>query len=253
MGGHVAIVTGAASGIGRAIAEHLAREGDHRLVIVDRNAVDGRAAAGAVGGRFVQADLREVADCHRIIDETIAAFGTVHVLVNNAGFQHVAPLDEFPEDVWSSMLATMLTAPFLLTKYAWPAMKAQGWGRIVNISSVQGLVASPSKVGYIAAKHGLIGLTRASALEGAAHGITANAICPGATRTPLVQRQVEDLARDLGLATAEEGAQVLMAPAALKRLIEPGEIAGLVGYLASDAAAAVTGAAWAIDGGWTAR
>lgn len=249
----IAIVTGAASGIGQAVATHLAQEREHTVVVVDRAVSDGRAAAEEIGGHFIQADLEAASDCRAVVEETVASFGAVHVLVNNAGFQHVAPIDTFPDDVWTSMLATMLTAPFLLTKHAWPIMRAQQWGRVINVSSIHGLVASPSKVGYIAAKHGLIGLTRAAAVEGAEHGITVNAICPGATRTPLVERQVADLARDLGLPTTGDAEQVLMAPAALKRLIEPTEIAELIGYLASDAAAAVTGAAWAIDGGWTAR
>lgn len=253
MSGRIAIVTGAASGIGRAVAVSLAANRAHTVVVVDRAASDGRAVADEIGGHFIQADLAAASDCRAIVDETLATFGTVHVLVNNAGFQHVAPIEEFPDDIWASMLATMLTAPFLVTKHAWPSMQAQRWGRVINVSSIHGLVASASKVGYIAAKHGLIGLTRAAAVEGAEHGITVNAICPGATRTPLVERQVADLARDLSLPTIEAAEQVLMAPAALKRLIEPSEIAGLVGYLASDAAAAVTGAAWAIDGGWTAR
>ena len=252
MAERVAVVTGAASGIGRAVAEHLAKRSDHRVVVVDRNAADGRTVADGIGGRFIEADLCSAADCRRIVDETISHYGTVHVLVNNAGFQHVAPIEAFPEDVWARMLATMLTAPFLLTKYAWPTMKAQRWGRVVNVSSIHGLVASASKVGYIAAKHGLVGLTRAAAIDGAEHGITVNAVCPGAARTPLVERQVQDLARELALPTEEDAVQILMAPAAIKRLIEPDEIAGLVGYLASDAAASVTGAAWAIDGGWTA-
>jgi 3-hydroxybutyrate dehydrogenase len=253
MAQRVAIVTGAGSGIGQAVAEHLARTNDYRVVVVDRTVPAGQAVAESIRGCFIEADLCAASDCRRVVEETVASFGTVHVLVNNAGFQHVAPLDEFPEDVWASMLATMLTAPFLLTKSVWPMMKAQRWGRIINVSSIHGLVASASKVGYISAKHGLIGLTRAAAVDGAEHGITVNAVCPGATRTPLVERQVADLARDLGLPSQADAAQVLMAPAALKRLIEPAEIAELIGYLASDAAAPVTGAAWAIDGGWTAR
>jgi len=252
MSARVAIVTGAASGIGRAIAEHLAEQ-EVQVVVADLNEEIGQATAGQVGGYFVRADLTESAQCHRLVDATMRRFGTVDILVNNAGVQHVAPIDEFPEEAWERMLALMLTAPFILTKLVWPSMKAGRWGRIVNISSAHGLVASPHKSAYVAAKHGLIGLTRTSALEGGEFGITANALCPGAVRTPLVEGQLEDLARMANIPVEQALDQVLLAPAAIRRLIEPSQIAALVGYLVSEAAAPVTGVAWPIDGGWTAR
>jgi 3-hydroxybutyrate dehydrogenase len=250
MSGRVAIVTGAASGIGRAIAEALARQGD-QVVVADLNADQGQAAAAALGGQFVAVNLAQRADCRRLVDAALARYGRVDILINNAGFQHIDPIEEFPEDTWDAMLAVMLTAPFLLTRYVWPTMKAQRWGRIVNIVSVLGLVAAPFKSAYVAAKHGLIGLTRTAALEGGAHGITANAICPAYVRTPLLENQIADQARTRGIAPEEVIERVMIDPVAIKRLIEPEEVAALVVYLCSEAASAVTGAAWTIDLGWT--
>jgi 3-hydroxybutyrate dehydrogenase len=250
--GRVAIVTGGASGIGRAVAERLAGDGS-RVAVVDLNAAQAGAVADAIGGLAIQADLSKRADCRRAVDETVAHFGRADILVNNAGFQHIAPIAEFPEDVWEKLLAVMLTAPFLLTKYVWPQMAEQGWGRVVNISSIHGKVASPFKAGYISAKHGLIGLTRTAALEGGGVGITVNALCPAYVRTPLVESQIADQARSRNINAEEVVSRVMLEPAAIKRLIEPDEIASLVAYLCSDAAGAVTGAAWDIDLGWTAR
>ncbi|MFL5802522.1 MAG: 3-hydroxybutyrate dehydrogenase [Roseiflexaceae bacterium] len=252
MSTRVAIVTGAASGIGRATAEVLARQGS-QIVVADLNPEAGQAAAAAVDGHFVAADLGQRADCRRLVDETLSRYGRVDILVNNAGFQHIDPIEEFPEDTWNTMLAVMLTAPFLLTRYVWPAMKAQGWGRNVNISSVLGLVAAPFKAGYVTAKHGLIGLTRTAALEGGKYGITANALCPAYVRTPLLEGQIADQARTRGIAPEEVVEKVMLEPTAIKRLIEPAEVAALVAYLCSDAAAVVTGAAWTIDLGWTSQ
>ncbi|MFZ1754496.1 MAG: 3-hydroxybutyrate dehydrogenase, partial [Caldilineaceae bacterium] len=201
----------------------------------------------------IQADLSRRADCRRAVDETVAHFGRADILVNNAGFQHIAPIADFPEEMWDNLLAVMLTAPFLLTKYIWPQMADRGWGRIVNISSIHGKVASPFKAGYISAKHGLIGLTRTAALEGGSQGITVNAICPAYVRTPLVESQIDAQAQSRKISADEVLSQVMLEPAAIKRLIEPDEIAGLVAYLCSDGAGAVTGAAWDIDLGWTAR
>lgn len=250
--GKTAVVTGGASGIGLAIAERL-RAGGATIVIGDVRPEAGRAAAARLGGVFVEGDLTRRAACRALIDRAVAACGTVHVLVNNAGYQHIDPVEDFPEDTWDNMLALMLTAPFLLTRYAWPAMKAQGWGRVINIASIHGQVASPFKSAYTAAKHGLIGLTRATALEGGAHGITVNAICPAYVRTPLVEKQIADQARTSGLPAAEVIEQVMLGPAAIKRLIEPAEVAEIAAYLCAEASGAVTGAAWTIDLGWTAR
>ncbi|MDR2238910.1 MAG: 3-hydroxybutyrate dehydrogenase [Zoogloeaceae bacterium] len=251
LAGKTAIVTGAASGLGRAIAERLAADGAQ--VVVADVSERGAEVAAAIGGHFVPGDAARRADCKALAEAALARYGAVHILVNNAGFQHVAAIEDFPEDIWDKMQAVMLTAPFLLTRYCWPAMKRQRWGRIVNISSIHGLVASPNKAAYIAAKHGLIGLTKTAALEGGACGITANAICPAYIRTPLVDNQIADQAKLRGLPEAEVIEKVMLEPAAVKRLIEPSEVADFVAYLCSPAAAAITGSALTMDLGWTAR
>jgi 3-hydroxybutyrate dehydrogenase len=248
----IALITGAASGIGLACAERLARDGC-AVVLADVNQTAGSQHAARLQGMFVRSDLTSRAGCKALVDEVLAKHGSVHILVNNAGYQHVAPIEEFPEDQWERMLALMLTAPFLLTRYCWPAMKRQKWGRVVNIGSIHALVASPFKVGYIAAKHGLLGLTRTAALEGGEHGITVNAICPAYVRTALVDHQIADLAAANRLSPEEVIEKVMLAPAAVKRLIEPAEVAGFVAYLCSDAAGVITGAALTMDLGWTAR
>ncbi len=251
LSGKIAVVTGAASGVGKAIAQRLAADGA-KVVVADISE-HGAEVAKSLGGVFVRADSAQRADCKTLIDATLARYGTVHILVNNAGFQHVSPIEDFPEDMWDKMQAVMLTAPFLLTRYCWPAMKQQGWGRVVNIASVHGLVASPYKAGYVAAKHGLIGLTRTTALEGGAYGITVNAICPAYVRTPLVDNQVADQAKTRGIPESEVIEQIMLEPAAVKRLIEPAEVADFVAYLCTPAAGVITGSALTMDLGWTAR
>lgn len=248
----VAIVTGAASGIGLACAERLAADG-MQVVLCDLNEKAGAEHARRLGGSFVAADLTRREGCRKLVEAALAAHGTVHVLVNNAGYQHVAPIEEFPEDQWERMLALMLTAPFLLTRYCWPAMKKQKWGRVVNIASIHALIASPFKVGYTSAKHGLVGLTRTAALEGGEHGITVNALCPAYVRTPLVDSQIADQAKANKLSPGEVIEKIMLAPAAVKRLIEPREVADFVAYLCGDAAGTITGAALTMDLGWTAR
>jgi 3-hydroxybutyrate dehydrogenase len=248
----VALVTGAASGIGLACAERLAADGAS-VVLADLNEQAGREHARRLGGSFVAADLSVRQGCKALVDEAMRLHGTVHILVNNAGYQHVAPLEEFPEEQWERMIALMLSAPFLLTRYCWPAMKRQKWGRVVNIASIHALIASPFKVAYIAAKHGLVGVTRTAALEGGEHGITVNAICPAYVRTPLVDHQIADQAAANRISPEEVIEKIMLAPAAVKRLIEPAEVAAFVAYLCSDAAGTITGAALTMDLGWTAR
>jgi len=248
----VAIVTGAASGIGLACAERLAADG-MKVVLADLNEAAGAEHAKRLGGTFVKADLGSRTGCRALVDVALKAYGTVHVLVNNAGFQHVSPIEDFPEEQWERMISLMLTAPFLLTRYCWPSMKKQKWGRVVNIASIHALIASPFKVGYISAKHGLIGLTRTAALEGGEHGITVNAICPAYVRTPLVDGQIADQAKANAMSPDEVIEKIMLAPAAVKRLIEPREVADFVAYLCSEPAGTITGAALTMDLGWTAR
>ena len=248
----VALITGGASGIGLACAERLAADG-MSVVIADVNEKTGTEHAKRLAGSFIASDLTKKSGCKQLVEETLKQHGTVHVLVNNAGFQHVSPIEDFPEEQWERMISLMLTAPFLLTRYCWPAMKKQRWGRIVNMASIHALIASPYKVAYIAAKHGLVGLTRTAALEGGEFGITANAICPAYVRTPLVDNQIADQAKANNLSKEEVIEKIMLAPAAVKRLIEPAEVAGFVAYLCGDAAGTITGSALTMDLGWTAR
>ncbi len=252
LAGKIAIVTGAASGIGLACAERLAADGA-KVVLADVNAKDGARHAKRLGGTFVAADLTQRSGCRSLVDAALKTQGSVHILINNAGFQHVSPIEAFPEDQWERMLALMLTAPFLLTRYCWPSMKQRKWGRVINIASIHALVASPFKAGYISAKHGLIGLTRTAALEGGECGITVNAICPAYVRTPLVDSQIADQAKANKMSPEEVIENIMLAPAAVKRLIEPAEVAAFVAYLCSEDAGVITGAALSMDLGWTAR
>lgn len=248
----IAIITGASSGIGQALALDFARRGA-RVALADLDETGGGAIARDTGGLFVKTDLASAEDCSRLISETLRAHDRVDILVNCAGFQHVSPIESFDPATWNKMIAVLLTAPFLLTRGAWPSMKRHGWGRIVNIASIHALVASPFKSAYVTAKHGLLGFTKTAALEGGACGITVNAICPAYVRTPLVDRQIADQARNLGISPDEVISRVMLEPSAVKRLIEPDEIAEMAAFLCSDAARSISGAAWTIDGGWTAR
>jgi 3-hydroxybutyrate dehydrogenase len=248
-----AIVTGAASGIGRAIAEALAAAGA-RVMLADLNADDGeRVAASLRGCAFQRTDVASREDCKRLVDATVQRFGGVDILVNNAGVQHVAPVEEFPEDRWEMMIRIMLIGAFLLTKYALPHMYSAGWGRIVNVASLHGLVASPYKSAYVSAKHGLLGLTKTVALEAGEKGVTVNAICPSYVRTPLVEQQIADQAKAHGIGEAEVIERIMLAPAAVKRLLEPSEVAAYALFLCSDEASGITGSAQVMDAGWTAR
>lgn len=247
----VAVVTGGASGIGLAIAEKLASVGA-KIVISDRQADAGATAAARVGGLFVSGDLSRRADCRALIDRTTEEFGTVHILVNCAGFQYIAPLEEFDEDKWDQMHAVMLTAPFLLTRYAWPAMKAQKWGRIINLGSVLSVRGVAFKAGYVAVKHGLLGLTRTTALEGGPFNIAAHAICPAYVRTPLMMNQIAAQARTRGISESEVIEKVMLSGTAIKRLIEPAEVADMAAFLCREQAVTITGSPIMMDMGTTA-
>ncbi|MFL5701146.1 MAG: 3-hydroxybutyrate dehydrogenase [Ktedonobacteraceae bacterium] len=251
--GKVAIVTGAASGIGLAVARDFAKQGI-RVTLSDIDVAGGQAAAAELpGARFQAADMTKSADIERLVADTIAAEGQVDILVNNAGIQYVAPITEFPEAKWRQIIDLMLTAPFLLTKAVLPEMYTRKWGRIINIASVHALRASAFKSAYVSAKHGLLGLTRVTALEGAEHGVTCNAICPSYVRTPLVEKQIADQARVHGIPESEVVEKIMVAEAPIHRLLEPEEVAQLVTYLCTDAASGITGSAQSIDCGWTAH
>jgi 3-hydroxybutyrate dehydrogenase len=245
LSGRRALITGGGSGIGRAAALRLAEAGAHVLV-VDRDADAAAAVAEKIDGTAVTADLSD-------LDAVDALDLDVDVLVNNAGLQHVAPLHEFPVDRFSYILRLMLEAPFRLVRGALPHMYERRWGRVVNISSIHGLRASPYKSAYVTAKHGLEGLSKVIALEGAEHGVTSNCVNPAYVRTPLVEGQIADQARTHGISEEEVVEQVMLAPAAIRRLIEPGEVAEAVAYLCSPAAQSVTGSSLVMDGGWSAH
>ncbi len=253
----VAVVTGAGSGIGLAIAETFARAGAS-VVIADLDSAAGLRAQAKIhetdsACTFVKTDVAAVEDVRHLIETTVDTYGRLDIMVNNAGVQHIAPVIDFPEDRWNLLIGVMLTGPFLCSKYALPHMIGNHWGRIINIGSFHAKVASPFKSAYIAAKHGVLGLTKAIALEAAAHNITANAICPAYVRTPLVEKQIADQALRHGISPDEVVSKIMTEPAAIKRLLDPAEVASLALYLCSDAASGITGAALDIDLGWTAR
>ncbi|MEU7751880.1 3-hydroxybutyrate dehydrogenase [Micromonospora sp. NPDC049171] len=240
-----ALVTGGGGGIGRACALRLGAAGA-TVLVVDRDLEAARAVAAEVGGRAEGVDLSDAAAVERLDVD-------VDIVVNNAGLQHVAPLQDFPVERFEYIQRVMVEAPFLLIRRALPHMYARGWGRVVNISSVHGLRASPYKAAYVSAKHALEGLSKVVALEGAAHGVTANCINPAYVRTALVESQIADQAASHGIDEAEVVEKIMLARAAIKRLIEPEEVAELLAYLCSPPAAFITGTSIALDGGWTAN
>ncbi|WP_432039622.1 3-hydroxybutyrate dehydrogenase [Streptomyces cucumeris] len=248
--GRTALVTGAAGGIGRACALRLAAAGATvRAVDLDAEGLAGLVAAGPAGPGTVEAWALDLTD----LDAAEQAAAGTDILVNNAGLQLVRPLEEFPPEIFSRVLTVMLEAPFRLLRGALPDMYAQGWGRVVNISSVHGLRASPYKAAYVAAKHGLEGLSKVAALEGAAHGVTSNCVSPGYVRTPLVERQIADQAEAHGISPERVVGEVMLADTAVKRLVEPEEVAEAVAYLCGPHASFITGASLTMDGGWTAH
>ncbi|MBS0022512.1 3-hydroxybutyrate dehydrogenase [Microbacterium paraoxydans] len=243
--GRTALVTGGASGIGAACARALSAAGA-RVTVADIDGDAARSLAAEIGGEAWEVDLSDVAALAAVRLDT-------DILVNNAGVQHVSPIEDFEPERFSLLLRLMLEAPFLLIRAALPGMYERGFGRVVNLSSVHGLRASPFKAAYVAAKHGLEGLSKVTALEGAEHGVTSTCVNPGYVRTPLVERQIADQARVHGIPENEVLERVLLTESAIKRLVEPEEVAALVVWLAGDAAGMVTGASYTMDGGWSAR
>lgn len=245
LSGRRAVVTGGASGIGEACARALAAAGAH-VVIADLNGEAASRVAAELGGEAWQVDLGDTA---ALADLSLEA----DILVNNAGIQHVSPIEEFEPERFALILRLMLESPFLLIRAALPGMYAKGFGRVINISSVHGIRASPFKSAYVAAKHGLEGLSKVTALEGGPHGVTSNCIDPGYVRTPLVEKQIADQARVHGIPEAEVLPKIMLTESAIKRLVEPAEVASLAVWLAGPDAGMVTGASYTMDGGWSAR
>ena len=246
MSSRTALVTGAASGIGRAIAQRLIDDGLDVLAVDLKPADDGPGVPHA-------ADLTTREGNRGAVEAAIEHFGRLDVIVPNAGFQHVSPVAEFDEDRWDGLIGVLLTSPFLLARYGWEHLAASGDGRYIAIASVHGLVASPYKAGYVSAKHGVMGLVKSIALEGADQGIVASAVCPAFVRTPLVEKQIPDQAKRHGVSEEEALEQVILAPHAVKRLIEPEEVAEVVAFLLGPGGRAFSGAPVTMDLGWTAR
>jgi 3-hydroxybutyrate dehydrogenase len=259
LAGRVSLVTGSTSGIGLGVARALAAAGSDIVLngfgkpedVAETQAQ--MAAEFKVRVSYSAADMSQPQAIREMIETALRTFGRLDILVNNAGIQHVAPLQDFPPDKWDAILAINLSSAFHTTRLALPSMLQNKWGRIVNIASAHGLVASPFKSAYVAAKHGLVGLTKVTALETAEHGITCNAICPGYVYTPLVEAQIEGQAKAHGIARDQVIREVLLAQQPNKRFATVDELGALVVFLASAAAASITGAALPVDGGWTAH
>jgi 3-hydroxybutyrate dehydrogenase len=252
------LITGSTSGIGLGIARAFAQAGANVMLngfgddgMIKSLCVEVAVRPGQV--RYHGADVADANEVIRMVGETERAFGALDILVNNAGIQFVSPVDEFPEDKWSAIQHIVLNSSFHAIKAALPGMKQRGWGRIINIASAHGLVASPYKSAYVTAKHGQVGLTKAVALETAEQGITCNAICPGYVRTPLVEKQIESQAKVHGLPRENVIRDIILAAQPTKRFVEVEEVAALALFLSGESAKSITGAAIAIDGGWTAR
>ena len=253
--GKTALVTGSTSGIGLGIALQLARQGANILLNGFGDVEGAKAEAAKLGGRvsYHGADMSKPAEIEAMVRACEAEFGAVDILVNNAGIQHVAHIEEFPADRWDAIIAINLSSAFHTTRHALPGMKARNWGRVINVASAHGLVASAQKSAYVAAKHGLVGFTKSAALECATTGVTHNAICPGWVLTPLVQKQVDARAAAQGISNDEAKRQLLAEKQPSLQFTTPEQLGDLAVFLCSPAADNVRGVAWAVDGGWTAQ
>lgn len=254
----VALITGSSSGIGLGIAQKLIREGYSAML----NGIESPETlpdelssllSDTAHTAYQQADLADPLACQQLVEQTLKTFGRIDVLVNNAGIQHVSTAEDFPVEKWQQIIAINLTAAFLTAKYAIPEMKQRHWGRIINIASAHALVASPFKSAYVAAKHGVLGLTKTLALELAEHGITCNAVCPGYVKTPLVENQIADTARVRGISEDAVIKEVMLTPQPTQQFVSIEEVADYVAFLCTDSAKSITGCAQSIDGGWTAK
>lgn len=255
--GKVILITGAASGIGYEISKDFAKEGA-KIVLTDINEDAVKQAADELKGQGfecigIKCDVTSEAEIKAAIDQTVETFGSLDILINNAGMQHVAPIEEFPTETYELLVKIMLVAPFIATKHAFPIMKQQGFGRIINMASINGLVGFAGKAAYNSAKHGVIGLTKVAALEGAEHGITVNAMCPGYVDTPLVRNQLGDLAKTRNVSLEKVLEEVIYPLVPQKRLLSVQEISDYTMFLASDKARGITGQAVVLDGGYTAQ
>lgn len=257
--GKSAIITGSTSGIGLGVAEALAAAGADVMLngFGDAQAIERErarvSAENTVKAIYHGADMSKPADIQAMAEVAKTAFGKIDIIVNNAGIQHVSPLEEFPPEKWDAILAINLSSAFHLSRLVFTDMKARGWGRIINVASAHGLVASPFKSAYVAAKHGVVGLTKTIALEGAEYGVTCNAICPGYVLTPLVEKQIPDTAKARGISEEAVVRDVLLAAQATKQFVTTSQLGALAVFLSSDAAAQITGIALPMDGGWTAH
>jgi len=257
--GKAAIVTGSTSGIGRGIAHALAKEGVNIMTNGFHDSaetiaqVKSEVAAYGVKVEYNPADVSKPDQIDALMDATVKAFGAVDIVVNNAGIQYVAPVEDFPLEKWDAVIATNLSSAFYTSRRAVPLMRNRGWGRIINIASAHGLVASPQKAAYVAAKHGIVGLTKVVALETAKDGVTCNAICPGWVLTPLVQKQIDAAAAKDGTSKEDEAKKFLSEKQPAMKFVTPEQIGGLVVFLCSDSADLITGSAYSIDGGWVAE
>lgn len=254
-----AVVTGSTSGIGRAIAAALAEAGARVTINGIESETEGEAIARELADahgvevRFSGADMTQPDEIRGMVDDAVAAFGRLDIVVNNAGIQHTAPIEEFPVEKWDAIQSIMLDSAFHTIQRAIPHMQANGWGRIINTASAHGLVASPNKAAYVAAKHGLVGLTKVVALENADRGITCNAICPGWVETPLIRNQIEAIADRENISIDDAKVELVRHKQPSRRFVQPEQIGSMAVYLCSDAASQITGTTMSIDGGWTAQ